>query len=313
MKLTGVVIPVFRREDVFKTIAFFRGLPYAGYLKVVIVDNGNAKELSDRLAALESELVHVVRLPENRGGSGGYINGVNWVVEHCPDAEYIWLLDDDAVPNEETLPELIEVYEELAAKGNRVACVGSTVLDRDVPEKIVECGATYDLWTASFDFPLRGARIGDCGVKVFPRQYCSACSHLLARETVVRFGFWEDVFIHFDDVEWCIRMKVRHELQTFATTRSTVTHPWVSLQKNGAWMSYYDLYNSLWLAARYDKVAFLRHYLWGCCYDILRIVHHPSRCLDKTFRLVCRYRWTARFDLLCRKRRTRTQLEQRTS
>ena len=45
-KLIPVVIPVFGREDVFATVERLRAQAYASQLRFVVIDNGNAAELS---------------------------------------------------------------------------------------------------------------------------------------------------------------------------------------------------------------------------------------------------------------------------
>ena len=45
-----VVIPVFGREDVFKTVALLRSQEYAARLRIIVIDNGNEAGLSARLA-----------------------------------------------------------------------------------------------------------------------------------------------------------------------------------------------------------------------------------------------------------------------
>jgi GT2 family glycosyltransferase len=36
---------------------------------------------------------------------------------------------------------------------------------------------------------------------------CAAASLLVRREVVQQIGVFEDYFLHFDDVEWCLRAK----------------------------------------------------------------------------------------------------------
>ena len=138
-----VVIPVFGREDVFETVARLRSQGYAAGLRFVIVDNGNEPTLSARLAALAGMDCHIVRFEANRGGSAAYIAGMDFARRNYPESSYVWLLDDDAKPNAETLPSLVETMDRLVAENPRTASVGSTVVSAKDPDRIVECGASF--------------------------------------------------------------------------------------------------------------------------------------------------------------------------
>ena len=63
-------------------------------------------------------------------------------------------------------------------------------------------------------------------------------------------GFWEDVFIHFDDIEWGLRV-TKAGWRNYATTASTVVHPEFDPEKAGPWVCYFDSRNMLWLASKY--------------------------------------------------------------
>lgn len=242
-----IVIPVFGREDVFRTVPFLMGLAEASRIRLFVIDNGNGPELSGRLKGLAGPRCEVVSFPENRGGSAAYIAGVEAAMERFPDAPYIWLLDDDATPDERTLPALVGTMDALIASGKRVASVGSAVLDAKNPGVVAECGAGFSP-ILMHAFPrLAGKRLADVPDKTIAVDYAAACSLLVNVAAVRECGFWKDVFIHFDDIEWGLRMK-RFGWENFATTSSTVTHPPFDPEKAGAWICYFDSRNQYWLA-----------------------------------------------------------------
>ncbi|OJF02909.1 glycosyl transferase [Weissella confusa] len=72
---------------------------------IIIVDNNSNQETFDYLTALEDQIKYV-RLDENIGGAGGFNRGVRYFMEHTND-EFVWLMDDDTVPNATTLTELL--------------------------------------------------------------------------------------------------------------------------------------------------------------------------------------------------------------
>ena len=141
----AVIIPVFGREDVFTTVGFLRGTKEAPRLYFIVIDNGNKPGLSDRLSTLAAADCEVVKLPLNRGGSGAYRAGMQRALEIAGIA-YLWLLDDDAMPNEQTLPGLLGVFE--SEKGEKpVGAVGSAMLGKAFPFKVTEVGSRR--WAAA--------------------------------------------------------------------------------------------------------------------------------------------------------------------
>lgn len=72
---------------------------------IIIVDNNSNQETFDYLTALGDQIEYV-RLDENIGGAGGFNRGVRYFMEHTND-EFVWLMDDDTVPNATTLTELV--------------------------------------------------------------------------------------------------------------------------------------------------------------------------------------------------------------
>ena len=300
MKKIPVIIPVFGRADAFATIALLRAQSYAPKLYFIVIDNGNEATLSSRLASLAGEDCHVVRFDENRGGSAAYIAGMDFARKNYPDSPYVWLLDDDATPNVQTLPALVETMERLVSENPRTASVGSTVVRAKDPECIVECGASFSRFLGEAFPKLAGCRLSAVGHRTVRVDYAAACSLLVNVAAVEACGFWEDVFIHFDDIEWGLRV-TKAGWRNYATTASTVVHPEFDQEKAGPWVCYFDSRNMLWLASKCgwlhvvaaqikDGLKNLRARLTG---------HHPERIP---------YRKLAHADFKAGIRRTRAEV-----
>lgn len=271
------VIPTFDRDAIFVSIPML--LAWYDGLRIIVVDNGSAHELSKMIAAQACNRVEVVRLDENRGGSGGYIAGMKRALEL--DGEFVWLLDDDAEPNEETLPGLIATYCELVERGEPVASVGSTIVSKSNPDAIVECGAKYLKSPRRVEISrvLNGELLSKHGKETIQVEYCAGCSSLIHRTSLEKVGPWEDVFIHYDDVEWGLRAEHRFGLKNFATTVSTVVHPdrGIVEEESGTkcypylgheWIQYYDTCNKLWVDQMYAPKTFQKEYFICRMYEV---------------------------------------------
>lgn len=252
----AVIIPVFGREDVFTTVGFLRGTKEAARLRFIVIDNGNKPELSERLASLAAADCEVVKLPTNRGGSGAYRSGMQRALE-IEDVAYLWLLDDDAMPNAQTLPGLLDVF--ASEKGDRpVGAVGSAMLGKAFPYKVTEVGSCVRTWRGGMKRRLEFKDIRNLGDRTEDVDFCAAASLLASREAVEKAGIFADIFIHWDDIDWCYRVR-EAGFRVMATTRSTVNHP-EDTGKASEWIIYYDVRNSLWFARRH--IPLLARWLW---------------------------------------------------
>ena len=252
-RIFPVVIPVYGREDVFLTVAMLRSQEYAGSLRFIVIDNGNGPELSAHLAALDGDDCRIIRFEENRGGSAAYIAGMDFARKSYPESCYVWLLDDDAKPNAGTLPALVEATDRLVAENPRTASVGSTVVSVKDADRIVECGASFSPLLGHAFPKLAGCSFAGVGHRTLSVDYAAACSLLVNVAAVEFCGFWEDVFIHFDDIEWGLRV-TKAGWRNYATTASTVVHPEFDPEKAGPWVCYFDSRNMLWLASKYGPL-----------------------------------------------------------
>ena len=295
-----VVIPVFGREDVFTTVEMLRAQAYAARLRFIVIDNGNEAGLPARLASLAGEDCRVVRFEENRGGSAAYIAGMDFAIKNYPESRYVWLLDDDAKPNAQTLPALVDEMERLVAENSRAASVGSTVVNAKNPDRIIECGASFSPFLGHAFPKLAGCRLSAVGCRAVPVDYAAACSLLVNVAAVEVCGFWEDVFIHFDDIEWGVRM-TKAGWRNYATTASVVVHPEFDPEKAGDWICYFDARNQYWLAARYGWLAVLCAWAKNALKNAVDMSHR------RYGRIVARrLAWK---DFRSGIRRTRTQVE----
>lgn len=80
-----------------------------GVNKIILVDNASTKESVDLLDEMiqSCKEIHLIRHQENEGSAGGFYAGLEYVLNHV-ETDYIWLLDDDNVPQENALKNLLK-------------------------------------------------------------------------------------------------------------------------------------------------------------------------------------------------------------
>ena len=71
---------------------------------MVVVDNASTDGTADAVAGAHPD-VQLLRLDHNTGGAGGFAAGIAAAL--ADDAELIWLMDDDTVPEAGALDELL--------------------------------------------------------------------------------------------------------------------------------------------------------------------------------------------------------------
>ncbi len=86
-----------------------------GIDKIIVIDNASYIESREKLKELEAKpknKLKVLYLPENTGSAGGYKRGLEEAYK-CEECEYIWLLDDDNMPQRNSLKVLKEFWNNL--------------------------------------------------------------------------------------------------------------------------------------------------------------------------------------------------------
>lgn len=159
---------------------------------IIVIDNastdGTEEIVKDRM--LSNNRIKYIILPKNIGGAGGFCRGVE---EACKGKyDYIWLMDDDTIPEEEALEKLIDVLEE---KQN-IGFLSSKVLWKD-------------LSLCKMNIPLLGKK--DSLDKYCRVRKATFVSLLLSREVVEKVGLpIKEFFIWGDDQEYTERISKKY-------------------------------------------------------------------------------------------------------
>ena len=101
MRVVAVVVTFNRLPLLRRLVARLREVPEVD--EVLVVDNASSDGTGEWLAA--TGVVHRT-LPENRGGAGGFHDGLGWAMERG--ADLAWLMDDDGIPDLDSLAILLE-------------------------------------------------------------------------------------------------------------------------------------------------------------------------------------------------------------
>lgn len=235
-------------------------------IEIIVVDNASTDNTVKAITDLYND-VTVICNAENLGGTGGFNTGLKWAFDQ-PDGkfDYLWLLDNDVVVNRNALVELVNLLE----SNEDAAVAGSTMMQQDYPWRINEVGSFYNRYTGELILnlhltdiqPWRGRAVEDmltdkCDLSHFipdyhpylDVDYVAAASLLVRADVAKKAGVWNDFFIHFDDVEWCLRISGMG-YRILVSCSSLIWHM-SSVVKVPTWVVYYDCRNALSVLQNY--------------------------------------------------------------
>jgi GT2 family glycosyltransferase len=271
-KILIIIVTWNKKEYVIDLLKSLSSLSFPEkQLDILVIDNASN---DGTVEALKTEFKHIklIQNAENIGGTGGFNTGLGWAFEQ-PESKYdfLWLLDNDVVVHKDALTELVIELEE----NPEVAIAGSTMMQLDFPWRINEMGAFVDRGSGRLIFNRHHEEIPRWQGKPFKEllnddadlsqqlmycqnsmdvDYVAAASLLIRAPAAKKAGLWMDFFIHFDDVEWCLRIaKAGHRIVVSA--KSLIWHV-SAIAKVPSWVLYYDNRNVLYLLEKHsDKTA----------------------------------------------------------
>ncbi len=278
-RVSVVMVTYNKYSYIRELLLSFKHLNYdLSLLDIIVVDNASSDDTEAKLKAEFQDFIHIIQTGANLGGSGGFNTGMRYALEHHNN-EYIWLLDNDVVVQPEALNWLL-----YCLKSNPdAAAAGSMILELARPDYISEMGASMDWLKAR----VRMHRAGEIynpveQQKASAVEYCAAASLLKRRSALEKLGLWEEFFIHFDDIDWCLRA-CKAGLRIYCEPNSIVFHEALS-QKQATWIKYYNVRNLLYLYARFQKfllgLVLAKFILWSL-YLKLHGLHENSGMINK--------------------------------
>jgi len=163
--------------------------------EVIVIDNASTDGTDRCLREKFPNITHI-RLPENIGGAGGWHEGMKLAYDKGYD--WIWLMDDDAMPLNDALQKLLTAMEQLPA--DKIgALLSNVVWSREEVDHTISKG--------NFEVD----------VGVFP-------GWLAPRKAIERVGLCrKDFFIYWEDIEYSGRLR-NNGFSLYRVSSSYVIH-----------------------------------------------------------------------------------------
>ncbi|KKC27760.1 glycosyltransferase family 2 protein [Sphingomonas sp. SRS2] len=199
MRSVSAVVLTYNRRDLVEDCLRAIGAQSHPVDRIVVIDNGSTDGTADMLARNWSDKIELHILPKNLGAAGGFNAGIRMAYRSQADA--IWVMDDDVMPDPDALERLIDADALLRARHLDPPFVISTAR---TPGGIVTNVPDIDLARNSLSYQNWPELLEHCLV---PVRRATFVSILLPRATLDEFGLpIASMFIWGEDTEYTARI-----------------------------------------------------------------------------------------------------------
>lgn len=222
--------------------------------KVIVIDNASHFSLDHIIQKAQSQLavpLSYMRMDKNLGGAGGFKQGLIEASKTSP--EWIWVMDDDCIPNKDTLAELIRPITHIQEP---IGFICSHILWKD--------GSPHKM-----NIPLIQTTINQQPFNMHVDQHvvriksCSFVSTLISTQAIKECGLpLADLFIWGDDVEYFLRIHLKGFYGYYAFNSKALHSTALnnndnieSLPDKDLWKIYYGVRNNLFLIKKNQKYS----------------------------------------------------------
>lgn len=234
-------------EDTLRAVAALHALE-APLPRVVVVDNGSRSSPRRRIEE-RFPSVAVIETGENLGYAGGNAAGIRHAL--TAGADFVWVLNNDAMPARDALRELLAT----ASREPRAGAIGSKIVYADRPDVVWATWGEISWLQSLVRLPGQG-RPDDGRYDVERKvEWIPGCSIMLRRAALEEVGgFDESFFAYHEDADWGARAAARG-WECWYNGRSVVRHA-VHGSSGGA--AHYGGFRK-YLSARNSVLYALRH------------------------------------------------------
>lgn len=210
-KVAAVVVTYNRKELLLQNIESLLKQTYNSCLDILIIDNASTDGTVNYIADyITQKKVIYINTGKNLGGAGGFNYGIKEAYSNG--YEYIWIMDDDTIPQVDALENLISADISL---NHDYGYLASNVLWKD---------DTICLMNRQ-KYKYKHIEPSKYKENLIKSTQASFVSLFFRREVVKKIGLpIKDFFIWGDDVEYTRRMSITHNLPCYMVKNSKVNH-----------------------------------------------------------------------------------------
>ncbi|MCT7579734.1 glycosyltransferase [Aliarcobacter butzleri] len=266
MKICTVVV-TYNRYKLLKEC--LDSLLYQTYkTDILVVNNASTDDTDSKIKEdkyLENENIIYKKLPKNLGGAGGFHFGVKYAQENSYD--YVWLMDDDAEPELNTLEGLVKNIDDSKYSAYAPKLFIGTKENSVLSLSGYGHRAMFDYYNCipSFQKPVNKEIYDSEFAQI---DLASFVGILIPLTSIKKIGLPEErFFIHHDDVEYSLRLSTIGKILMINSVNiyhkeqrqeEKVQKQFLWFKKNRIrfdklWLKYFGLRNSIFIALKYGK------------------------------------------------------------
>ncbi|MEF2559483.1 MAG: glycosyltransferase family 2 protein [Eggerthellaceae bacterium] len=234
-------------------------------LDILVIDNASTDNTHEALQFLiEDKAIRYYNTGSNLGGAGGFNYGMRKAVELGYD--YVWVMDDDCMPHDDTLFEFLNADAELQGNYGYLSSVC-----RWIDGSICTMNTQRHPLTKN---------VTDFSPKIQPITLASFVSLFVPSRIIKELGLpIKDFFIWSDD--WEFTRRISRKYPCYLAGKSVVTHKSKSNGVGNIALDSEEKIGRYRLAYRNDIVFYRREGLKGYGYIFVRGLYHAFLVLTK--------------------------------
>jgi GT2 family glycosyltransferase len=280
--------------DTLVCIESLNNLDYSNY-HVLILDNGSDDDSLDILTEVTLNLPRftVIETGDNLGFSGGVNFGI--VEAQKKQADYIWLLNNDAEVAPDCLSKLLETMEQ----DSDIAIAGSKILLSNQRDIVWHAGATFDEMTGQPKHLGMGVNIHNPDYSINQAvDYVTGSSLIIREKAISTIGIMDDRFyLYYEEADLCYRAR-KHGFKIVYVAESILWHK-VAASSTGYHMRvYYEVRNRLLFTIKHKPSQFLSVLSYLIVQELIKHVKDRNFKVVKYASLGLLHFFTARFGRL---------------
>lgn len=187
-------------------------------LRTIVVDNGSVDDQAETIAREFPDAV-VLRQDRNLGFCGGCNAGIQYAIEN--DADYVLLLNNDALATPSLVQKLVNAYSEFPDAG----AVSPVVCGYPDTDRVWYARPRWIASKAEFVLKESNDTLDSfLSTKPFAVDFATGCCMLVPTKVYEEAGLLDErYFAYYDELDWCFRIR-RSGYKSYVVPNAVVYH-----------------------------------------------------------------------------------------